>query len=589
MSNKKRPSKQEIRVVSEDKVKEIRKNGKRMKNVTEEIGEFNKDVNKGVFGTGANGNDYGVSSDVAEEECGSSPPQDINAGTLLDAEWVNELRLLNIPPEAWSVKGIRALSSRLGRPIKMDQVTTDMCRACFGRLGYARVMVEINAEGVFFEKIKINYVDDMKKNRKNFNNNKRMRNNDLQGNKQQQQGVKFAFKPKVPKANPVINKQKRNEQTEGSIGINTTPKIWNVGQDRVKELRKSANKYVVLSDDENKLQPTCDENKDWNYDMINYFKYQWEAMARQEKDNCDEEDVYENDNQAVNSFIADEILGDEYGGGKVQAERSRKFIAEENVQICAILETHLKTKSISKAFKLFYVLLKSSKTKVRIFVSFIYVANSCVDRRSLWTNLSMHKSIVNHKSMGDFNVTFKTEEHSNGTSNMTIDMNEFKDTVNNLEMEDLIMVNDEFLNQCEKAHGIFLPYLVSDHSQAIMTFPKGLIKKKKSFRFANYVADKEEFLDLVKEESIKIGLNPFDVKMVEEWKGTKSLLSLRTDMIKEVNNKEIKEALFDIDSLKAAGPKGYNSYFFKKAWNIIGTNICLAVREFLCLEEFWEK
>nr|GFC67245.1 hypothetical protein [Tanacetum cinerariifolium] len=33
-----------------------------------------------------------------------------------------------------------------------------------------------------------------------------------------------------------------------------------------------------------------------------------------------------------------------------------------------------------------------------------------------------------------------------------------------------------------------------------MSIPRGITKKKKSFRFANYVADKDEFLELVNEE-----------------------------------------------------------------------------------------
>nr|GEW58267.1 hypothetical protein [Tanacetum cinerariifolium] len=54
------------------------------------------------------------------------------------------------------------------------------------------------------------------------------------------------------------------------------------------------------------------------------------------------------------------------------------------------------------------------------------------------------------------------------------------------------------------------------------------------------------------------------------------------DMIKEVSDIEIKEALFDIDSSKAAGPDGYTSCFFKKAWGVIGADICLAIRPIAC-------
>ncbi|GJT78713.1 RNA-directed DNA polymerase, eukaryota, reverse transcriptase zinc-binding domain protein [Tanacetum coccineum] len=50
-------------------------------------------------------------------------------------------------------------------------------------------------------------------------------------------------------------------------------------------------------------------------------------------------------------------------------------------------------------------------------------------------------------------------------------------------------------------------------------------------------------------------------------------------IVKEVTDKEIKEAIFDIDSNKAAGPSGYSSEFFKKAWDIVGKDVCLVVKE----------
>ncbi|KAL2924384.1 hypothetical protein RDABS01_022574 [Bienertia sinuspersici] len=45
-------------------------------------------------------------------------------------------------------------------------------------------------------------------------------------------------------------------------------------------------------------------------------------------------------------------------------------------------------------------------------------------------------------------------------------------------------------------------------------------------------------------------------------------------------DKEIKEAMFSIPSNKAPGLDGYNSHFFKTTWNIIGGDICQAVRDF---------
>ncbi|GJX59586.1 hypothetical protein Tco_0290976 [Tanacetum coccineum] len=52
------------------------------------------------------------------------------------------------------------------------------------------------------------------------------------------------------------------------------------------------------------------------------------------------------------------------------------------------------------------------------------------------------------------------------------------------------------------------------------------------------------------------------------------------DLIKLVDDKEIKEALFRIDDNKASGPDGYSSKFFKAACSVVGPNLCSATKEF---------
>ncbi len=43
---------------------------------------------------------------------------------------------------------------------------------------------------------------------------------------------------------------------------------------------------------------------------------------------------------------------------------------------------------------------------------------------------------------------------------------------------------------------------------------------------------------------------------------------------------EIKADVFDIHSEKAPGPNGYTSEFFKCSWDIIGNDVCGAIKEF---------
>ncbi|GKD09416.1 RNA-directed DNA polymerase, eukaryota, reverse transcriptase zinc-binding domain protein, partial [Tanacetum coccineum] len=51
-------------------------------------------------------------------------------------------------------------------------------------------------------------------------------------------------------------------------------------------------------------------------------------------------------------------------------------------------------------------------------------------------------------------------------------------------------------------------------------------------------------------------------------------------MIRDISNEEIKNAVFSIDSNKALDPNGFSSLFFKKAWNIVGNDMCRAIKDF---------
>ncbi|GJV74424.1 RNA-directed DNA polymerase, eukaryota, reverse transcriptase zinc-binding domain protein [Tanacetum coccineum] len=55
---------------------------------------------------------------------------------------------------------------------------------------------------------------------------------------------------------------------------------------------------------------------------------------------------------------------------------------------------------------------------------------------------------------------------------------------------------------------------------------------------------------------------------------------IRDSLIFEVTEKEIKDYLYGIDDNKAPGPDGFTAKFFKKSWDIVGIDVCLAVKEF---------
>ncbi|GKE29844.1 hypothetical protein Tco_1445228 [Tanacetum coccineum] len=63
---------------------------------------------------------------------------------------------------------------------------------------------------------------------------------------------------------------------------------------------------------------------------------------------------------------------------------------------------------------------------------------------------------------------------------------------------DKILIREAFMDKCQTANGMFLPYLISDHSPAILRLPNGMARRKKAFRLSNFVTDKKEFMPTVK-------------------------------------------------------------------------------------------
>ncbi|GKC33677.1 RNA-directed DNA polymerase, eukaryota, reverse transcriptase zinc-binding domain protein [Tanacetum coccineum] len=208
--------------------------------------------------------------------------------------WV---KIVNVPLEAWSIEGISALASSLGKPIMMDTMTANMCYKGVGKFEYARVLVEIDAEKEIKREIKIQY---------------RGQNNNIKGSKKLK--VVYDWKPPAcTKCKEYRKKQVDDTNNEKNKTENVGMKNkWNVKEKEVDDLRKTANKYYVLdslpedNDQElrmlkermivdkfldKKLQPTLIESMSWSKDMIKYFKEKWEEDRQKEHHDVNNEVV----------------------------------------------------------------------------------------------------------------------------------------------------------------------------------------------------------------------------------------------------------------------------------------------------------
>ncbi|GJV18773.1 RNA-directed DNA polymerase, eukaryota, reverse transcriptase zinc-binding domain protein [Tanacetum coccineum] len=417
-------------------------------------------------------------------------------------------KLKNVPMEAWTKKGISVLASHLGRPIIMDAMTTMMCNQGAERTkdglkqnkGRRKEVLDRTEFEEIRNKKKGNYINNLKKN-----------------------SVEVQYRPKVNVKKDILKEntskadmRNRNEENRNRVQKEDVNKgetedgkksesmktrarknangKWNVNQNVMDFVKVSANKYVVLQEgyDED-FPPYISPIKQTEVDK--YLKYKRKPTKEDTKEWNESE------------FLKENELRNE---GKNDQRRIRvmKVQISKQAMMCLI-------EDVDQNFRLFY--------------TFIYASNNGRKRRELWKNLMVHKYITYVKPwgmMGDFNVTLKINVHNDGMSHSNIDMQEFQKCVEDVKMEDLnssgfhftwtksllnensstmkkldrVMGNEKFVEEYNQAYALFLPYLVSDHSPALLVIPHKMEMKVRSSSFSNFIATNKEFLPLVKKE-----------------------------------------------------------------------------------------
>ncbi|XP_071728235.1 uncharacterized protein [Rutidosis leptorrhynchoides] len=205
-----------------------------------------------------------------------------------------------------------------------------------------------------------------------------------------------------------------------------------------------------------------------------------------------------------------------------------------------------------------------------MYCSFIYGSNNGKERVQLWDILKMQSRITkNHPLilLGDFSVTRSVEEHSCRSSAITEEMKEFSKCLNEIEVDDLgstgfhftwtkslnnpncgtlkkfdrILCNEEFITNYPQANEKLMPFLVSDYSPTVITLPNGLKRKKKSFRFMNHGANKDDFI-----RTVEMGWN-------EQISGHKmfQVVTKLKNLKRSLKNLNWDNALIEYDKAKA--------------------------------------
>ncbi|GJV63164.1 RNA-directed DNA polymerase, eukaryota, reverse transcriptase zinc-binding domain protein [Tanacetum coccineum] len=219
------------------------------------------------------------------------------------------------------------------------------------------------------------------------------------------------------------NQKTQNNNKDKQRDTNSFSVLRDLGEDNIQGIDMMKDKMIVDKYLNIKLQPSLNVTKTWSQRMINYFKRSLEADREKER------------NERLNGMdgIVEDVLEDE-------SIAAMNLVANElnvgcNSDVVNVLMIHSTRHMI-------LCLIENIQKQEKMCCSFIYAANTRMERRSLWRDMQIAKCITNGYPwvlVGDFNVTLKLDEHSAGKSTISSDMQEFIDCVHLIEVEDMCM------------------------------------------------------------------------------------------------------------------------------------------------------
>ncbi|GKD72928.1 RNA-directed DNA polymerase, eukaryota, reverse transcriptase zinc-binding domain protein [Tanacetum coccineum] len=275
------------------------------------------------------------------------------------------------------------------------------------------------------------------------------------------QGIRKVSTP-LKKADNVEDKKSKSATGQSS----NTKKQWSVHKDILQAMKRSAKKFSLA-------------------DML---KDKGSSKNAYEKDSSEDEDVLCEENGIIQCMEEDEISG--MDGGSV------------------------------------LVRMETIDGDINTYGTFIYADNGGVDRKELWEDLVLYKRIIgkNHWFLkGDLKLWLLMRTQCEAlTKNLHTTKNSNQTGI--LKKLDRIMGSEDFIGRFNQAYALFLPYLISDHCPTVLVIPKCMQVKKKVFKFANFIAGKEEFIPTITQ---KLGGTNEGCKM---FKIVKNLRGLKRDL-----------------------------------------------------------
>ncbi|GKC98530.1 RNA-directed DNA polymerase, eukaryota, reverse transcriptase zinc-binding domain protein [Tanacetum coccineum] len=469
----------------------------------------------------------------------------------------------------------------------MDEVTTKMCVTGVRRIGFARMLVEIDAEKGIKDKIEIIY-----------------KSKNVATGTKTIVDVKYSWIPSICSQCKVFGH------------TNSYYKTKNKNMTDVDKVKENGNEFKVLHNRRygregfTKNRRTNIQNgqkgKMWNEGRFGNMNNKWqqnnrfEYMRRRENEGK-EKDVHGGTNEDSRTNVIS-TNNEKASDGKKEkndnqkSEDTKRYYRDKKELFDAAREIEEIKDVLDENYGVENTVLRNKVEGM--------------ERRKLWKDLEIQKIITCGMPwviLGDFNVTLKVSEHSNGSANPSSEMSEFQDCVNSIEVEDL---------HSEGFHYTWTKSLKSPKCGTLKKLDKikrssyQLKLKQLSWGNGNIFERVEELRKKVKESHNDVDMFPHDERVKEkgyvilkeyheaiqdeysllcqkakvEWlkEGDRNTAYFHKTIVKHfeeflealkmvrpISDSEIKNAMFEIKDSKAPGPDGYTLRFYKSAWSIV--------------------
>ncbi|XP_072087375.1 uncharacterized protein [Arachis hypogaea] len=98
----------------------------------------------------------------------------------------------------------------------------------------------------------------------------------------------------------------------------------------------------------------------------------------------------------------------------------------------------------------------------------------------------------------------------------------------------------------------------------------------------NWVHKQEDIMRLIEEHYSELFTSKRSTSQPDCFKSIPKRVTemMNNDLLKEVTEEEIKQAIFSMDGSRAPGPDGLSGQFYQKHWNTIQKDVCAAVKMF---------